>query len=633
MQKRVYAIVAIGVALVAFFALNMLASVAMRWLRVDLTSDRLYTLPAGAKAIARGIDEPIRARFYFSRELASGNAALTAYARRVEDTLREFASVSGGKFVVEVIEPEAFSQEEDEAAALGVAGQPVGGGERLFFGLVMTNAVDGKEVIPFLDPGQERLLMYEVAHRVHLLSSAERAKVGVMSALTVEGAEPDPMGRTPPQRPWVVYEELSRQYEVVSIDPLDVSGIADVDVLVVIHPQNFSAGAWYAIDQFVMRGGRVVFAVDPHCESFVPPEARADQMALYTADRSSGLGALGRAWGVEVVAGIVAGDQGNAISVSAPGAEGMALSYVPYMTLREDRLSSDDVVTSSVGLVTYQAGGVIERAADSSVTMTPLLKTGLESMKIRVERVKFPSPQDLIRDFVPSGEELVLAARVSGRAKSAFADGAPAGVEAGGEHVAESVGEINVIVFADADMFSDAAWVRPMGFGNTVIGYQRFADNGSLMLNAVESLAGSSELISIRPSSTAFRPFTRVLELQKAAETEYLAEEKRYMDELRQTEQRINELLRSAGGDESVILSDEVKREVESLRQREAETRLELRRVRHGLNKDVERLGLQLKLINIGLIPAVVAVAAVGLGGWRAARRRRDRMSAREGGR
>ena len=632
MHNRFFPIIAIVVCVVLFFAINMLVSAGLRNVRLDLTSDRLYTLPAGARSIASSIDEPIRARFYFTRDLASGDPSLTMYARRVQDTLAEFASASRGKLQLEIIEPDPFSDEEDDAAALGLIGQPVGT-RRLFFGLVLTNSTDGREVIAFFDPRQERFLNYEIAQRIHLLSSQARTRVGIVSSLPIAGVEPSQFQpRQQMQQPWVIHQELSRQYDVVMIDESNIAEMGSIDVLVVIHPQSLTTPVWYAIDQYILRNGRAVFAIDPHCETYVPPTAPNDQLQAYTADRSSSLGRLGRAWGVDLAPGIVAGDAQYAISVAAPGTTGVPIGYLPYMRLSNAARSDEDVVTAGLSMLTYQAGGVIERQADSSLTVTPLIVSSTDSQRISVERVKFPSPQELMRDFVPSGESLVLAARVTGPVRSAFAEGRPAGMAAaptGAEHLSASKADINVIIFADADMFFDAAWVQPMRFANNVI-YQRFADNGALMLNAVENLAGSSDLISIRASSTAFRPFKRVEELQKTAQTEYLAEEEKYSEELRLTEARINELLRASGDDQSAILSDEVRAEIQRLQERRSETRRNLRRVQHDLTKDVNKLGTTLKLINIALLPAMVALLALGLGSYRASRRTRDRRKMRE---
>ena len=630
MNTRVLAALALAAIVVVFFAVNILASVGLRSTRIDLTEDHLYTLPVGARNIARTIDEPIRVKYYFSRKLASGRPDLTTYAQRVEDTLREFAAASGGRIELEIIDPEPFTEQEDDAAAAGVLGQPANiNGDRLYFGMVATNAIDGKEVIPFFDPAQERMLNYELAHRFYLLSNPDRPKVAVMSGLPVAGTEGNQFAGEAPQPAWQIIQAIQSQYEVSFMEPDGSPVRDDIGVLLVIFPRTFSPATWYRIDQFIMRGGRAIFALDPFCMNYIPPEAMQNQVAMYTADRSAGLGPLGKAWGVDIAPGVVAGDQKSAISVPAPDRSGRTVSYMVYLLLTEDQIASDDPMTTSLGAVTVQAGGVLEVDEDSPLAATPLLMTTAESMRIPVPKVQFPDPDALIRDFVPSGERITLGARLTGSLKSAFADGPPTGVE-DAEPLLESKEPAEILILTDADMLSDPAWVRPIQIGGQIIGRQPFADNGSFIMNAVENLLGSSDLTSIRASASSFRPFTRVQELQRAAEQQYLAERDRLQEELRDAEQKINDLLRGQV-DTEIVLTPELQTQLEAARASQIESRKKLREVQRKLNEDVERLDWQMRLINVAFVPAAVAVFAVGLGVYRRVRRSASRRRGLEG--
>jgi gliding motility-associatede transport system auxiliary component len=632
MNTRVLAAFALAAIVVVFFAVNILAGVGLRSTRVDLTEDHLYTLPVGARNIARNIDEPIRVRYYFSRKLASGRPGLTTYAQRVEDTLREFAAASGGKIQLEIIDPEPFTEQEDEATAAGVLGQPANiNGDRLYFGMVATNAIDGREVVPYFDTAQERMLNYELSHRFYLLSHPDRPKVAVMSGLPISGTPGNQFAGEAPQPAWQIIQAMQSQYEVSFMEP-DGSPVGeDIGVLLVVFPRTFSPATWYAIDQFIMRGGRAIFALDPFCMNYVPPEAMQNQAAIYTADRSAGFGPLGKAWGVDITRGMVAGDQVSAVSVPAPDRSGRTVSYMVYLLLAKDRIVSEDPVTASLGAVTVQAGGVLEVADASPLTVTPLLTTSIESMAIPVAKVQLPDPDALIRDFVPSGERITLGARLTGSLKSAFVDGPPAGVDGAGQ-LLESKEPAEIILLTDADMLSDPAWVRPIQIGGQVVGRQPFADNGSFLMNAVENLLGSSDLLSIRASASSFRPFTRVQELQRAAEQQYLAERERLQEQLQQAEAKINELLRGQV-DTELMLTPELQTQLEAARETQVESRKNLREVQRKLDEDVERLDWQMRLINVALVPAAVALFAVALGVYRRLRRGVSRKRGLEGAR
>lgn len=634
MSSRLLAVVVLAAIVVLFFAINLFAGAALRSARIDLTEDNLYTLPAGARAIARDIGEPIRVKFYFSRDLAAGRPDLTSHAQRVEDTLRAFAAASDGKIELEIIDPEPMSEAEDEAMAAGLQGQRANlAGDLLYFGMVATNSTDGREVVAFFNPADERLLNYDLARRLHVLAHPDRPKIAVMSGLPIGGAPANQLTGQPPQEPWQIVAALRSLYEVQIVEPTAPAIPEDAGLLLVVFPRQFTSAAWYAIDQFVMRGGRAIFALDPHCLNYMPPESAQDQMAIYTADRSADLGPLGAAWGVDIKQDTVAADQASALSVSAPDGSGRAVSYPVFMVLTEDRLAGDDPVVASLATITVYSGGVLEVAQDSPLAAEPLLETSAESMEVSVERIRFPNPEELVRDFAPSGTPLTIAARLSGPLTTAFPDGPPPNAQgdAGGQ-VRQTSAPAEIVILTDADMLSDSAWIQPVRLGGQVLGYQPVADNGSLVMNAAENLLGSSALTSIRASAASIRPFTRVQEIQRAAEREFAAEHDAIQQELSAVEQNINNLLRGQAGAE-VQLTADVQAELERFRETRVELRQKARAANYRLTADVERLDTQMRLINIALVPAAVTVFAIGLAVYRGVRRRGDRSGRPEGAR
>jgi ABC-type uncharacterized transport system involved in gliding motility auxiliary subunit len=621
------------VLLVLFFGVNILAGTMLRSMRVDLTEQNLYTLSDGSRAIARGVDEPIRLYLYFSRSLAEGQAALQSYGRRVRELLEEYVRASGGAIVLETIDPEPFSEAEDEAVRAGLAALPMSGTDSFYFGLLGTNSTDGREVIPFFDPGQEQFLEYELSRLIHTLANPRRNLVGVLSALPLDGAQGNPMLGQQPQPPWQIMRDLRGLFEVSVLQPTVTEIPEDIKVLLVVHPKALPVEAEYAIDQYLLGGGRAVILVDPFCETDLPPAAmRQNPAQMFSYQRSSTLPGLFAAWGIEFDATKVAADLDNAQTVRyQSGNRQEEGSYVAWLGLGAESVDSDDAVTGRLTSINIATGGSLRAGADAPVTLTPLLKSSSNSMEVDATRFAFvPDIRGLLNDFAGGGEPLVLAARISGDVPSAFPAGPPGTPE--GEappegHLAASTAPINVVVVADVDMIADRLWMREQRLGPILLGYSKLADNGDLVVNAMENLGGSSDLIGIRASGRFTRPFDLVDRLRREAEQEFLAEEQQLQQQLRDTEAKINEIQRGRADANELILTPDQVAEIEAFKQQRVETRKALRNVRLNLRKDIEKLGARIKMINIGLVPLLVALAAVGLGLYRTARRKSDRRA------
>ncbi|MDY7108948.1 MAG: Gldg family protein [Planctomycetota bacterium] len=644
MNRQTSAVLGLLILVVLFFAVNILASTALRSQRLDLTENKLFTLSPGSKRIARELDEPIRLYLYFSESLAPGRPRLQQYGRRVREMLEEYERAAAGKIILEVRDPEPFSELEDEAVQAGLTRIPVGDGDSFYFGLVGANAVGDQEVIPFLDPGDEAFLEYEVSRLIYTLAHPERKVVGVLSRLPVDGSPPNQMTRQPGEQPWQIMREMRELFEVRVIEPGAETLPDDLDVLLVIHPKNLSDATRYAIDQYVLAGGNAVIFVDPHCEADIPPMARQNPMAAMNAPKDSNLPGLFEAWGVTLRPDVVAGDMANAQRVVVQAAQQREpVSYVAWLSLGEQTIDPDDPVTGRLTQLNLATAGILQPEEDAPTTCTPLLTTSDESMAIETSRISFfPDPKSLLTDFQATGEEYILAARVSGEVPSAFPDGPPSTEDetdadedapddqapVGNEyHLARSAGPINVVIVADVDMLTDRFWIQEQRFGNLMLGYRKLSDNGDFLVNALDNMTGSGDLISVRARGRYTRPFTLVEEIQREAEQEYLAEEQALQEKLRETEARLNELQRARPDQGELILTPEQKAEIENFRAQRIETRKQLRAVRHNLRRDIERLGTTLKVINIGAVPAAITILAVVLGLLRVARRKIDRRA------
>lgn len=628
MNTRNAALLSLLLLVVLFFAVNIAGDRALRRARIDLTEHKLFTLSTGTRNILRGVEEPITLTLFFSEDLAAGQPQLQNHGKRVTELLEEFRLVSGGKVRVEFVNPEPFSEGEERAQLAGIQGLSAGPGGQFYFGLLGVNSTDGREVVPFFDPREERFLEYTLAKLVYTLDHPEKKKVGVLSSLPIDGGQAMMPGQQPP-RPWQIMTELRSMFEVESIDPGAGAIPEGTDVLLIIHPKMLGEPMLRAIDGFVMGGGRAIVFVDPVCEADIPPGAEQNPMAAMQADRSSNLNTLLEAWGATVDNAQVAADRER--GAEQPGRNGQLVHYVQYPLLRAGECNTEDTVTGSLGQLQLALAGAIVPTPDATTTLTPLLQTTDESMLLAAQAVSFfADPAQLLADFVPRGEPLTLAARITGAATSAFPDATPAADGPAGPPAPDAAppaktGDINIIVVADVDMLSDPMWVREVRIGGAVLGYQQLTDNGSFLINAVDNMTGSSDLISVRARGSATRPFTLVNRIRSEAEGKYLKEQTALEAKRREAEQRIAELQRARPDQGGMILTPEQQAEIERFREELVGTNRDLRDVQYNLNKDVERLGLKLKIINIAATPLAVFLAAIGLAGFRAARRRAHR--------
>lgn len=624
MSRRNATLAGLVVLVVLFFAVNILANAMLRGARLDLTEEQLYTLSQGSRNIARNVEEPIRLRLYYAERAASGYPLFQAYGKRVREVLEEFASASRGKITLEVLEPEPFSEAEDEAVQHGLTPVPLGAGQTFYLGLVATNSVDGREVIPFFRPEEEQFLDYQIARLIHVLSNPERPVVSVMSALPVDGPRPTQFAPMPQGQPWQITRELRSLFDVRMVEMMDPTIPEETDVLVVIHPKRFPEEAVYNIDQYVLKGGRAIIFVDPHAESDLPPGIESNPLAGADYDRGSSLPRLFERWGVEMAPEQFVGDMKHAMRVQVRGTGGQpeAVNYVAYMRLDESALNADDPVTGRLGDLVLATPGSLSHASGAETSFTSLIQSSEQCMLYSVNKVKlFPDPKALIAEFQPRGVPATLAAHVTGHVTSAFTDQIPDSADAGA-FVAESAEPINVVIVADVDMLTDPFWIQPVGFGQTILGYQKLSENGDFLLSEVENLSGSPDLLSIRARGRFTRPFTLVEAIQREAESKYLAEEQTLENKRRETQRKITELQQARPDQGEMILSPEQRAELERFQAELVETRKALRQVRLNLNKDIEQLGTKIKVINIGLMPLAVALAAVGVGAYRMARRR-----------
>ena len=609
LETYLYSVVGVAAMLVLLVVINMIAASAKK--RIDLTADRAYTLSRGTRAILAKIDTPVVIRFYCTRTGTAMPPVLKTYAQRVEDLLGEYQQAAKGKIDIQKLDPEPDSDAEDSARLDGVQPQMAQNIDRIYLGLSVS-MLDQKESVPFLVPARERLLEYDISRAIARVINPERPVIGVMSAFPVAGRmTPRNMMAQPGDQPWVIYSELQRDFNVRTIELTADKIPDDVKLLVVIHPKGISDTTLFAIDQFIMRGGKLVAFLDPDC--VLDPENAGGPMPVAS---SSSLDKLLKAWGLNFDTTKVVADlnhMGQTQQGRAPA----------VLALAEDALNHDDVLTAQGNAVMVLAGAFTGEPA-SGLKQTVLAKSSTNSQLIPAMAGRGYG-EETIRNFQRSGTNYTLALRLTGKFKTAFPDGAPspspspsASATPGPKKpdqstLKESEKETSMVLFGDVDMIQDQIAVTQM---NNVFGARMFTpNNGNLALaeGAVEQLSGDSDLIAVRSRATMVRPFTVIRDMQAKAEANYQETIRQLETSLADTQRRLNELQQSKQTGQQFILSPEQQQEIADFRKKEAAIKGQLKDERRKLRADIDSLENRLKWINIAAMPGLVVFSGVFL--------------------
>ncbi len=624
----------VGVIAVAAIAIgiNMFADARLANVQLDLTQGKIYSLSSGTKQVLASLKEPVTLRLFYSRQLGSTVPTYGTYADHVREMLRDYASISGGKVKLELYDPEPFSDTEDRAMAYGLQGVPLDqGGSQIYFGLAGTNQEDDERTIPFFQADRERFLEYDLTKLVYELSNPKRPVVGVMSSLPLDG-DPRAMmmsqGRGPGGQPYAS-SVLLRQTNTVKPVPLDAQVIdPDIQVLLVAEAQNLSPATLYAIDQFVMRGGKLMAMIDPWSEGMA---AVPSQTGMPPTDTHADLKTLFDAWGIAFDPTKVVGDLTGAWRVRTGGNDRVqAVSYVAWFTIH-DGINHDDPATADLQQVTVASSGYLAKAPASSIDFTPLLTSSDHSGLFPVDQVKTPDPAKVLANFKSDNTPRVIAARVRGVLKSAFSgpppltgdqkrpDGFP-------DYKAQTDGPANMVVVADSDILVDRFWVRIADF----FGQQTatpFADNGAFVANLIGTLAGSDALIGLRSRGDTNHPFTLVAAMQADAEAQYRQTQQTLQAHLEETEKQLR-TLRSGGGEKDkadAVITPEQRAAIDTATRDVLETRQKLRAVQLELNRDISTLANEMRVFTIVMVPTLLTVLAIGMGIVQRRRRSRTR--------
>ena len=591
--------------------------------RADLTKEKAYTLSVGTRAILARLDAPVKIRFYCSQGATTSpeTVFLKSYARKVEDLLAEYKQAGKGKIIIEKYDPQPDSDAEDSARLDGVEGLPLQSGEKFYLGLAVS-LLDAKQSIPFLQPTRERLLEYDLSRAITRVETPDKPVVGVMSALPVFGLPSNPMMMQMGQRgqpAWAIITELQNDFTVKRVEMVADKIDPEIKVLIVIHPKDIIDATQFAIDQFVLRGGKLVAFLDAN--SLIESRNQQNPMMAQMGGGGSNLDKLLKAWGVSFENTKVVADLNFQMEVG--GRNGQPSQQPTWLSITAEGIDTNDVVTSQIDNVWYFAGGVFSGNPAPGLKETVLLRSTVDSKLVDGMMANL-SPESALKDFKASGTEYALAIRLTGKFKTAFPDGKPAEKKVedkkNGEPKAEATkpddalkegkADATVILVGDADMIHDSFSVQDT---QTPFGNMRRPLNGNLNFaqNAVEQLAGDNNLIGVRSRATMNRPFTRVKKMEAQADARFRGKVQELEASLAETQQRLNELQQNKDKNQRFILSPEQQAELEKFRKKESEARAVLKKTQKDLRREVDQLETRVKWWNIFAMP--LAVTACGI--------------------
>ncbi len=663
MNRTIRAILAaILVLIIVFSGISVSQNLGAR-LKLDVTDEGLYTLSDGTKAILSKLNQPIKAKLYYAK-----TAALKApdqiryfnnYYEFVRTLLEEYVAASKGMVELEIIDPRPFSQEEEQALRRGLQRFPITQEENFFFGLVVQTQFGVEKVIPFFSPDRHNFVEYDISYLIDTAITRQKKRIGIMSSLPVMGqdmsdymAQMMRMQGQQPEPPWTIVEQLKGKYEVTTV-PTDVNDINDVDILIVVHPKDLPEKTQFAIDQYVLSGGRTIVLVDPHCLADRP---QRNPMQFTQQDQSSNLERLMRTWGLEMSKNTFAGDR--SLAVAAPVSRNQRMEkIIGYLLLTRECFNGDNVITTDLNQVRMLFAGILRevdvpagaaKPADAnqpedkksdespSIQRTPLVMTTNRGNAWTVSspfEIMYLDPAKLMSNFSDGAEPVEMGYLVTGRFKSSFPEGIEVEVKQSDpndpnetttvkEHrtgLTEATEECAVVVFSDVDFISDQMAFSPTFFGAKAI----VGDNSALLMNTIEDLSGSGDLISIRSRGNFKRPFVVVDEIEQEAEKETAHEIDEVNAQIAGFNTELQNLVASAKEqDQQEFLGNTVVQKKRDLETKIREAERQLREIKAKRRERTDRLGNRLEIVNMAAIPGVIMVVAVVLGIWRSARRR-----------
>ncbi len=604
-------------AIISFFSFNVLNKNFFKNLRFDLTESNIYTLSDGTKSILQSINEPLNFKLFYTKQIGDINPVYQNYYDRVKEILGQYVLLSNNKIKLKIFNPKPFSNEEDKAVEYGLQGVEIIAGVYGYFGLIATNSTDDEEKIIFFQPDRTPFLEYDLSKIVTNLANPNRRIVGLYTDLPMFGTF-NPLAKTQDAAaapPWAVYNQMKEFFEVKRIHEKTSSLPEGLELLMLVHPKKIPERLLYMIDQFVLKGGKLLVFIDPNSEteSFSPNTNQVKE-----GDNNSDLKELLDKWGVELVENKVVGDLLSARRVQIGSSDQPSVTdYIAWLDIKKDHMDDTHQATSKVQRLTFATSGFLKNnEKNNNISFRRLVWSTTQSMQIDVADVKFtPNPTNLLRNFVPSNEELTLAAEIKGNFSSNFPDGPPdTNIKNDfdkNKHINESIKPTTLVILADTDMLYDEYWLKYEQSGEVL----PIANNADFTVNLLEYLNGTEDLIGLRGKGVSSLPFVKVEKIQKEAEQKFRSKEQELLEKLNNYQSKLENIQKGSVEDGGkTLLTEKETLEIDKFREEMIFVRSELRKVQNALRKDIEKLDSTLKFFNIFFVPILLIIISLVLG-------------------
>ena len=604
-------------AIISFFSFNVLNKNFFKNLRFDLTESNIYTLSDGTKSILQSINEPLNFKLFYTKQIGDINPVYQNYYDRVKEILGQYVLLSNNKIKLKIFNPKPFSNEEDKAVEYGLQGVEIIAGVYGYFGLIATNSTDDEEKIIFFQPDRTPFLEYDLSKIVTNLANPNRRIVGLYTDLPMFGTF-NPLAKTQDAAaapPWAVYNQMKEFFEVKRIHEKTSSLPEGLELLMLVHPKKIPERLLYMIDQFVLKGGKLLVFIDPNSEteSFSPNTNQVKE-----GDNNSDLKELLDKWGVELVENKVVGDLLSARRVQIGASDQPSVTdYIAWLDIKKDHMDDTHQATSKVQRLTFATSGFLKNnEKNNNISFRRLVWSTTQSMQIDVADVKFtPNPTNLLRNFVPSNEELTLAAEIKGNFSSNFPDGPPdTNIKNDfdkNKHINESIKPTTLVILADTDMLYDEYWLKYEQSGEVL----PIANNADFTVNLLEYLNGTEDLIGLRGKGVSSLPFVKVEKIQKEAEQKFRSKEQELLEKLNNYQGKLENIQKGSVEDGGkTLLTEKETLEIDKFREEMIFVRSELRKVQNALRKDIEKLDSTLKFFNIFFVPILLIIISLVLG-------------------
>ena len=586
----------------------LLSRTTLRW---DATEDNLYSLSPGTRTILAELEQEVVIKVFYSKHVVNIPSHIKTFAQRVIDFLSEYEQYGKGRISVEIHDPKPDSEEEEWAVKYGMKGISLPTGEQVYLGLVAL-AADQEAAIAFIDPTQETRLEYDLTRIIARVQTTDRMKIAVFSSLPVFGAVQENMGMTGPRsgsEPWFFIQELSKTYDLTTVQP-DADRIdPTIDLLVLFHPRNMSDTIAFAVDQYILGGGNAIVFADPL--SLMDDPRMGPGGSIPTG--------LFKAWGITMDPVKAVADYTYATQLR--NRNNQVETNPMWLSAPASAFFAGNLITANLESMLLPVAGAIEKLADSIYTVEPLVQSSTNSVKVDAFAHNM-NVNAIRRDFKPSGTVHNLAVRISGTFKTAFPDGKPEAESNAGETAPETDAKDEepslkegkapsvIVVVADSDLLYDGYYLSQQNLlGYTISNI--FNDNLNFMLNASEMLTGNPALIGIRSRGTFERPFTQVQELERKAQDRWLDQEQALVRQVEETNQKLGMLEQQKDATQRAILSEEQEQEIARFQEEKLRINKELKTVRRNLRAEIEQLGTTVRFVNIFLVPLLIGIGGI----------------------